>query len=383
MTNPTITHTHGMLFDCTAAQLLVITEYKTVTMQAGGYVDCVAGDINLAVTDDAATIGTLFWYDNTLRIWTIKLTAFPTDVAAGSVMDVTAGTGGGTSTGTLAALLYSDGDVLTLTLTPSLATDEYMIAEFHLTTSISSTLYTKCKVRWKTSASANGCGIRVLMKFDTYDEAQSIAANVTDGDAQWIVGSVAPEYNTTWTVSSVTLTTAKDIDKVCIFADDNPVTIAAGPHYVYVDFVLVYANDFTFPNCESSRFEPNPKYATTSIPLRVGDDTQNLGSNSAQFHCTCNLDLSNATDDWRRPQGNLVKTGGDAISGQVFDEIAHRSYTEPWQWLDTGNRQFKAIMENPSFTYEGEKHTVDVLFTEKRRRSGSNETYVERFGLNL
>jgi len=382
MTNPAITHTHGSLIDCTAAQMLVITEYKTVTMQAGGYVDCVAGDINLAVTDDAAAIGTLSWYNNTLRIWTIKLTTFPTVIAAGSVMDVTAGTGGGTSTGTLAALLYSDGDVLTLTLTPSLATDEYMFAEFHLATNISTSIYTKCKVRWKTSASINGCGLRILIKFDTYDEAQSIADNVTDGDANWIVGSTAPEYSTLWTVSTGTLTTAKLVDKVCIFADDDPVTIATGPHYVYVDFVLIYANDFTFPTCETSRFEPNPKYATIPIPGRVGDDTQNLGSNSAQWHCVCNLDLSNATDDWKRPQGTLTPKD-DYIVGQVFDEIAHRSYTEPWQWLDTGNRQFKVTMENPSFTYEGEKHTLDLLFTEKRRRCGSNETYVERFGLNL
>jgi hypothetical protein len=119
------------------------------------------------------------------------------------------------------------------------------------------------------------------------------------------------------------------------------------------------------------------------IPGRTGDSTQNMGSNSAQFHCTCNLDLSNATDDWRRPQGNIVKTGGDAIAGQIFDEIAHNSYTEPWQWLDTGNRQFKATLEDPMFNYQGKSHTVQLTFTELRRGSGSTETYIERFGLNL
>jgi hypothetical protein len=126
------------------------------------------------------------------------------------------------------------------------------------------------------------------------------------------------------------------------------------------------------------------------IPGRTGDNTQNMGSNSAQCHCTCNLDLSNATDDWRRPPGNLDKDldaviigQGDYIAGQVFDEIAHNSYTEPWQWLDTGNRQFKATLEDPMFTYQGKTHTVQLTFTELRRGSGSTETYIERFGLNL
>lgn len=381
MTNPTITHTHGCLTDCDSTTNW--SEYKTVTMQAAGYVNCIAGDSNKTVTDDAAAIGTLWAYDNTLRIWTVKLTTFPTVIAAGSVMAITTGTGAGTSTGTSVATFTSDGDVFALTYSPTLPTNEYVYVEYTISPTVSSTLYKKCKVRWKTSAANDGCGIRVLLKFDTYDMTVSIAENVAAEKAVWIVGATVPEYSTTWVVTTTSiLPTNRDIAKICIFADDYPDSKATWSFTVYADFVLIYADNFVFPNCETSKWEPNPKYTITSYPSRVGDDTQNVGSKNAQFHCICNLDLSNDTDDWKRPQGTLTPKD-DYVAGQVFDEIAHRSYTEPWQWLDTGNRQIKVILENPSFDYQGEKHTINLLFTEKRTGTASTETYIERFGLNL
>jgi hypothetical protein len=362
MTNPTITHTHGFLDDCDSTTNW--TQVKTITLAVAGYVNCVGSDIAKNVTDDGASLGLLLAYDNADRIWTV-ITAV--NVAAASVMAITAGTGAGASTGTFTTAHTSDGDIFTLTITPTQTTDEYMYVEKNIT-NISTSVYTKYKVRWKTGW-PDSIGLKVVLDF-------------TAG-SQTIIGETSPEFSTNWTVSSGIITPAKTIDKIKIYADDYPNTVAAGiAGHIYIDYILFYGNDFTFPNCETSRFEPNPKYATIPIPGRVGDDTQNLGSNSAQWHCVCNLDLSNATDDWKRPQGTLTPKD-DYIAGQVFDEIAHRSYTEPWQWLDTGNRQFKVTMENPSFTYEGEKHTLDLLFTEKRRRCGSNETYVERFGLNL
>jgi len=373
MTNPTITHTHGLLDDCESTTNW--TQSKTVTLQAGGYVDCGADDIGKAVTDDGGALGLLVWYDNTDRIWTVT-TAL--NVAAGSVMAITAGAGTGTSIGTFTTTVTSDGDIMSLSATPSAVADQYLYVERDIT-NLSTTVYGKCKVRWKTSETLVALGIRVLLKFTTYDVAQSFDQNVADGDAQWIIGPTDTIVSSIFTVTSETITTGKTLDKICVFAYDF---LSVATFTVYVDFMLIYVGDFLFPNCENSGFEPNPKYAIISIPGRSGDQNQNLGSNDAQFHCVCDLDLSNTTDDWKRPQGTLTpKT--DYVAGEVFDEIAHRSYTEPWQWLDTGNRQFKAILEKPTFTYQGDKHTVELLFTETRVSSASNETYVERFGLNL
>lgn len=379
MTNPTITHTHGFLDDCGTTTNW--TQAKTVTMAPAptAYTVCQITDIGKPVTDDGAIIGALVWYDNTNRIWTVTPSL---NVAAGSVMAITAGSGAGTSIGTFVTTFTSDGDVFTLSAGPTRTTDEYLYVERDIT-DLNTSVYTKYKVRWKTLSISSGLGVRVLAKFNTYDTAESFSQNVTDGDAQWLVGPTVPVFSSTWTVASGSFTSAKTLDKICIFADDYPDTTAAGTLVAYIDFILIYGNDFVFPNCESSTFEPRPKYAIIPIPGRTGDNTQNLGSNSAQFHCTCNLDLSNATDDWRRPQGNLIKTGGDAIPGQIFDEIAHMSYTEPWQWLDTGNRQFKTTLEGPIFNYHGERHSVELTFTEMRQGSGSTETYIERFGLNL
>jgi hypothetical protein len=72
---------------------------EAVTMQAGGYVDCVAGDVGKVVTDDVTPIGVLYSYNNTTRVWSVR-TYDGAVVANGSVVAITGGTGAGTSTGT-------------------------------------------------------------------------------------------------------------------------------------------------------------------------------------------------------------------------------------------------------------------------------------------
>jgi len=86
-----------------------------------------------------------------------------------------------------------------------------------------------------------------------------------------------------------------------------------------------------------------------------------------------------------RPQGVENKT--DNVKAEVFLDIAHNTYREPWQWFTTGEHQFKATMETPIFRRIVEKpktrHIVDLTFREVRSNCGSNEQYYERFGLNL
>lgn len=67
---------------------------QMVELQAGGYTSCLPSDIGKMVTDDAANLGLLLDYDNTLRLWYVSTS---TVVAAASTMAITAGTGAGTS----------------------------------------------------------------------------------------------------------------------------------------------------------------------------------------------------------------------------------------------------------------------------------------------
>jgi hypothetical protein len=67
---------------------------QLLVLKSAAYVSCVAGDIGKVVTDDAASIGVLYDYNNTTRTWTI--TANNT-IAANSVMAITSGTGAGTA----------------------------------------------------------------------------------------------------------------------------------------------------------------------------------------------------------------------------------------------------------------------------------------------
>lgn len=77
----------------TSGQLNVI---QIVTLQSGGYVSAIAGDIGKMVVDDGGNTGNLLDYDNTNRRWWVR---WNSTIATGSAMTITAGTGAGTSTG--------------------------------------------------------------------------------------------------------------------------------------------------------------------------------------------------------------------------------------------------------------------------------------------
>jgi len=243
------------------------------------------------------------------------------------------------------------------------ATDEYCYYEKDIT-NISSDTYKKFFVRYKTSESANGAQAKVVLVF-------------TSG-TQTILDSA---YSTLFTVASGDITAGKTIDKIQFWADDDGTD---GTFYVYYDFLLLCAGTFTFPNVgHGLEFTPPPRYAIIPIFSRVGDITQGGGSELATVRASCDLDVGT----WKRLVANGY-SADDYIDAQVIDEISHNTYHEPWQWLDTGTgRQFKATLETPVFRYmpSGNKttHILDLLFREYRLSDASNESYVERFGLNL
>jgi hypothetical protein len=254
-------------------------------------------------------------------------------------------------------------DVYMITAVPDTAGDEFCSYYKDLSSlALSTTLYTKFLVRWKTSVGSNGMGIRVKVTFD-------------DASDQLIVGSTNPEFSQTWTVTAGTLTTGKTIDKVYIYADDYPDSVGDGApgtnYYVYCDFIFFYKANFTLPNYPELELSLPPRYAIIPIPSRVGDITQNLGSESTTVRIPCDLNIG----DWTR--------SGDYVDGEVFYEIAHGSSINAWNWLSTSKEQFKVTLETPVVRRSQNAQTLDLLFREYRRSDAANETWVERFGLNL
>jgi len=260
--------------------------------------------------------------------------------------------------GSLAAtthtILYDDYFDLTGTCTD--ANNEYMyVWKSVLALSLSTTLYPKLVVRWKTSAIANGLQARVKVYYSD--------ASFTDT----ILG-----FSAGWTTTVVDLTADKTISTVQLHADDNPDTLAAGTFHVYYDFVMFCGGVFTFPNCAGGlQFTPPSRHVASPIPSRLCDVTQFLGTDSATVESTSNLDIGN----WKRST--------DSVNGDVFLDIAHNSYKEPWQWLDTGTERFKVTLDRPVFRREVNgsrtQHMIDLTFREFRRSNGNLETFRERF----
>lgn len=267
------------------------------------------------------------------------------------------------------SLTVENGDYFKISGTCDDIGEEYVSYQKDFT-NISSDIYKKILIRWKTSVSSNGLGAMAILVF-------------TGGSNQYVLGASAPEFSTEWTVTVADITAGKTIDKIGIFADDNPDSVDSGTYSVYYDFILLCKENFVFPNVGYGLdVTLPPRYAIIPIPRRVGDITQNLGSELTTVRASCDLDIG---DNWKRPQNDTPKT--DTVNGQVFYEIAHNTSTEPWQWLDTGSEQFKVTMEPPVFrrtsTGNSTRHILDLTFREYRKSCASNESYIERFGLNL
>lgn len=253
-----------------------------------------------------------------------------------------------TDSGLGATLAVENDDYFKMTGTPDAAGDEYTYYEKDVT-NISCLVYPQLLVRWKTSVAVAGLQAK-------------ISAIYTAGQTDTTLG-----FSTAWKTTIIVLDTTKTLDKIRVYADDNPDTLAAGTFSVYFDFIMV-CNIFTFPNCEGGLvFTPSSRDTAVQIPSRIGDVDQYVGADSATVDCSCNLDVGN----WKRTL--------DTVNGEVFMDIAHNSYKEPFQWLTTGTEQFKATLATPKFR-RGKDHTVDLSFKEFRRCNGNLETYSERFG---
>lgn len=184
--------------------------------------------------------------------------------------------------------------------------------------SLSTNTYTRYAIRWKTSASSNGLGATATAVFN-------------DASTQQLVGATNPEFSTTWTVSSGTLTSSKTLDHIRLGADDYPNSIAAGTFQVYYDFVLIFKDLFTFPTVQPGGvwFKPRQKIVQTEIPGRDGDVLERLGMKSPE-----------------------IVVQGKVLSGESWGspDLEYLYYivrdTDLWQWFTSDPVDCKVMLKD-------------------------------------
>lgn len=211
-----------------------------------------------------------------------------------------------TESGMTASIASKYGDILQITCITNGSGDQYAYYEHDLS-NISSTTFTKYVLRWKTSEAASpGVGARARLMF-------------TSGD-QWILGETTPQFSSTWNVATGTITGAKTIDKVRLYADDYP-DAQSGTYYVYYDFVLLCQGIWELPFVDGSEeLEITNNYAYIKIPGRVGNVTQYLGMDSPIMRLSGTMDTNSS---WGSPDG------------EYFYGNTWAMFAEPWQWLSS------------------------------------------------
>jgi hypothetical protein len=254
---------------------------------------------------------------------------------------------------TMSAINVVNDDIFDILGTATGATPEGFYRN-HTALALNTTAFKKVKVRYKIVGAGSKAHIRIRYNDGSTDDL------------------VAAGTSATLKVLTITPSTAHgDVDYVELGVKD-----ATG--HLYVEFVLIYKADFTIPNTKYGQDFAFPGRIAYLEPIGAsGDDAQILGNKSATVDMNCELDLGT----WTR--------AGDVLNGQVFLDIEHNSKTEPFQWIDLGDQvcQFKVLLDMPNFqwtTGESEaSHRIHLTFHEYRRAPANDETYIERFGLDL
>ena len=253
------------------------------------------------------------------------------------------------------------GDVLDISGVFDDNLDEYVVSQIDFT-NISSDVYPYYMVRWKTQDSASpGAGANIKLYY-------------TVGNQFLLNAAAVPQFSDTWKVTTGTLDAGKTLDYLWFMLDDYPDSFGQGAsetRHCYFDFCLFHKDTFTLPNvAHGMRWNPGTRDVYLGVPGRITDITQRMGAESATCTLGCDLD-----------QGPWTATGYANYPGEIFDYIAHRSYTEPWQWV-TGlkERSMKATI-HPTFNYDGGRSRLDLELREYSLGDKSVETHAERWNI--
>lgn len=202
--------------------------------------------------------------------------------------------------GAAKSILY--GDFLKITGTCNAAGNEYAYVEKDVG-DLKSNNYPTFLLRWATSE----------------DEEPGLAAGAqilfTVGDPQQILPL---SFSTKARVATGTVTSDKTIDKIRLYADDVPDTLATGEHSDVFDFLLICQGIFTFPKLTEVRLRSSNRYADIEIPGRVGDITQNLGAKSLEIVLTGDV---KSDTGW-----------GNPLLEKLY-QIQFEAHKQPWQWF--------------------------------------------------
>jgi hypothetical protein len=223
---------------------------------------------------------------------------------------------------------------------------------------LSSTLYYKLRVRFKTSGNAKA---RVDLTYSDASTAQVMAETAS----------------ATFTTVVCGITASKTTDHINLYCCDGVGTVT-------YDFVEIFSDIYVLPNCTMLEPPVMVNDAVIEIPGRVGSVNQVLGSQSMEVTMECDLDMEPAALTWKRPQTTTPKT--DVNNQDVLLETHHRgSFYEDWTWLDLGEpaMQFKARLIEMRPSYSSEQGKLRLVWREYRHGSASGETANERFGLSL
>jgi len=228
---------------------------------------------------------------------------------------------------------------------------------------LSSTAYPFIIIRYKTNSSSIKAKVELVFH--------------AGGSGSQVV--LAETSSLTWKTVVVAITPSETIDHLRLYANG-----ATG--IVYYEFILICKGQFQIPNTANGfDFDPAPRYAEYIVPGAVGNERDCMGAEPAIVTMNCDLDIDTGSIG---DVGNWLRTG-DLMKGQVFVDISHNAKSEPFQWIDLGDlvAQFKVTLDKPGFSRRTNRseanHTLDLIFSEYRRGRANDETYIERFGLDL
>ena len=195
------------------------------------------------------------------------------------------------------------------------AADEYAYIEKDFT-DFDTDDYPYYLLRVATEVASNGLTISAEALFD-------------DATTQQIL---APTFSTTWLVKTGTLTAGKMLDKLRIYADDDPNTIDSGSYYVLCDFALVCEGAYTIPNVSRREELILQNRGGIQIPGRLGDISQYMGADSPRLEWAG--EMKGDVTDWGTPLGEKLYN------------IWFNRHQEPWQWVTSDQINSKMKMDD-------------------------------------
>jgi hypothetical protein len=191
--------------------------------------------------------------------------------------------------------------------------DNYAVAEWfgeYKTVSVSTTLYPRYLILWKTGVSANGMGAKV----NIHTNAGNHFVVGTEGATQ------PPEFDTSWHMTTGTLTAGETIDLIEFYAAKWPLTVNSGTYNVYYDFLLLRNSIFTFPFISGHvEMDMENLFADLDLLQRGGNESQYLGLRSPQITITGEMDTNTL---W----------GSNPIGNSLY-KLFHEPFTSPFEWF--------------------------------------------------